>query len=304
MLPNFLPVGEIRKLAASVLPDINIITDLDFKSDESDILIVTAFTKVDKALLDKFPRLKFIQVASTGYDNVDVTEVKSRNILMCNSPSSNKESVAEHVIGMALYFLKDFGHLDREIRNGNWPILTFSRDLMGKVFGIIGMGAIGRKLAERLIQFGVGIIYYDVKRLPEEVEDELGITYVTLDELISSADIISIHVPLTETTKGMIGRKEFEKMKDGCIFINTSRAEVVVTKDLVWALKQGKIKAGIDVYDREPPDFSSELFQMDNALFSPHIAGVTVESQRRFIEETVANVIRYMQGVDPLNRVL
>lgn len=101
----------------------------------------------------------------------------------------------------------------------------------------------------------------------------------------------------------MIGRKQFSAMKVGCIFINTSRAEVVSTPDLIWALKQGRIKAGIDVFDTEPPDFSSELFSLDNTLFSPHIAGVTVESQARFIEETVANVIRYIQGIEPINRV-
>ncbi len=303
ILPPFLPVEDIRKTASSILPGVSIRTDLDFDKDDSEVLIATTFTKIDRNVLEKFPSLKFLQIASTGYDNVDLKAVKERGIIMCNSPTSNKESVAEHVIGMALYFLKDFRYLDSEIRNGNWPILTASRDLKGKIFGIIGMGAIGRRLAERLVVMGAGVIYYDERRLSPKEEEDLGVSFVELDDLLSTSDIISLHVPLTDKTRKMIGRKQFSAMKEGCIFINTSRAEVVSTPDLIWALKQGRIKAGIDVFDREPPDFSSELFKLDNTLFSPHIAGVTVESQARFIEETVANVIRYLQGVDPINRV-
>lgn len=304
ILPPFLPVDEIKKSASSILPGMEVRTDLEFEKDNSEVVIVTTFTTVDRGALDHFPSLKFMQVASTGYDNVDLDEIRKRGIMLCNSPTSNKESVAEHVIGMALYFLKDFRYLDSEIRKGNWPLLTASRDLSGKVVGIIGMGAIGKRLAERLVVMRAGVVYHDVDRLPEDVEESLGITYVTMDELISSADIISLHVPLTDGTRKMIGRKQFDGMKDGCIFINTSRAEVVSTEDLVKALKSGRIKAGIDVFEDEPPDFSSELFKLENTLFSPHIAGVTIESQGRFLEETVANVMRYMQGVDPVNRVV
>lgn len=151
ILPPFLPVDEIRKTATSILPGIEIRTDLDFDKDDSEVLVATTFTKIDRAVLDRFPSLKFLQIASTGYDNVDLKAVRDRGIMMCNSPTSNKESVAEHVIGMALYFLKDFRYLDSEIRSGNWPLLTASHDLKGKVFGIIGMGAIGKRLAERLV---------------------------------------------------------------------------------------------------------------------------------------------------------
>ena len=304
ILPPFLPVDDIRKTVASILPDMVIRTDTEFESDDSEVLVATTFTRIDANVLKKFPSLKFLQIASTGYDNVDLETVRKRGIVMCNSPTSNKESVAEHVIGMTLFFLKDFRFLDSEIRSGNWPILTASRDLKGKTFGIVGMGAIGRRLAERLLVMGSGIIYHDSVRLPDSVEEELGVTFVPLEELLSASDIISLHVPLTAETKHMIGKKQFDFMKTGCIFINTSRAEVVKTSDLIAALKSGKIRAGIDVFDREPPDFSSELFKMDNVLFSPHIAGVTVESQGRFIEETVANVIRYIQGVEPINRVV
>ena len=304
ILPPFLPIENIRNSIDNVMPGVRLLTSIDFAQDEAEVLITTTFTKVDIKLLDKFPKLKFIQVASTGYDNVDINAVKKRGIKMSNAPSSNKESVAEHVIAMALAFLKDLKDLDSEMRKGNWPLLTASRDLKGKVFGIVGMGAIGKKLVQRLLPFEVAVIYNDVFRLSEEEEESLGVTYVDLDDLLKDADIISLHVPLNDTTRSLINERRLEEMKDGAILINTCRGGVVDESALIAAIKKIGIKAGIDVYEVEPPDFSSELFKVDNTLFSPHIAGVTVESQARFLEETVSNVIRYVQGVDPLNLVV
>ena len=304
LLPPFLPVDTIQKSVDSVLPGVRIITAVDFVEDGAEVLIATTFTKIDKALLSKFPHLRFLQIASTGYDNVDLDCVKERGIRMSNSPSSNKESVAEHVIAMTLAFLKDLKSLDSELRNGNWPILTASRDLKGKTFGILGMGAIGRKLAQRLLPFEVGLIYFDAHRLSEEDEENLGVTFMELDDLLREADVVSLHVPLDDTTKSLISSERLEMMKDGAILINTSRGGVVDERALVDAIKKKGIHAGIDVYEQEPPNFSSELFKLDNTIFTPHIAGVTVESQSRFLEETVANVMRYVQGVEPLNLVV
>jgi D-3-phosphoglycerate dehydrogenase len=177
-------------------------------------------------------------------------------------------------------------------------------DLMGKTFGIIGMGAIGRKLAERLLYFGANTVYYDPVRLPEEDEEILGLKFYSMNELLAKSDIISLHVPLTPETKNFIAEKQFNTMKDGSILINTSRGEVVDEAAMIKAIKTKGIRAGIDVYSQEPPDFSSELFRLDNVIFSPHIAGVTMESQQRFITETVSNVMKYVQGLQPLYKVL
>ncbi|MHB8361001.1 MAG: NAD(P)-dependent oxidoreductase [Thermoplasmataceae archaeon] len=279
-------------------------TEADFSRDDCEILIITTFTKVDSELLEKLPSLKFIQVASTGYDNVDLESVRKKGIMLSNAPSSNKESVAEHVIGMVLYFLKDFRFLDQELRNGNWPMLTGSREMKGKTFGIIGMGAIGRRLVERLLPFEPGIVYYDPRKLDPDDEASLGVSFLELDDLIAESDIISIHVPLTPETRNMLGKERIEKLKDGAILINTARGEVVDEQALIRAVKEKGVKAGIDVYVTEPPDFSSEIFKLDGILLSPHIAGVTVESQQRFLQETIANVIRYVQGVKPINVVV
>lgn len=304
ILPPFLPIESIRKQVDSVMPGVNVITSTDFDKDDAEVLIATTFTKIDDSFLAKFPELKFIQIASTGYDNVDAQAVKTRKITMCNAPGSNKESVAEHVIAMSLSFLKDLNFLDSEMRKGNWPMLTASRDLKGKVFGIVGLGGIGRKLVERLIPFEVAILYSDVHRLSEDDEESLGVTYMELDDLLKEADIVSLHVPLDDSTKSLLNAERLALMKDGAILINTCRGGVVDETALIDAIKSKGIRAGVDVYLKEPPDFSSELFKLDNTIFTPHIAGVTGESQSRFLEETVANVMRYVQGVEPLNVVV
>lgn len=304
ILPPFLPIETIKASVDNVMPGVKILTSTDFIKDSAEVLIATTFTKIDPGFLEKFPSLKFIQIASTGYDNVDLDSVKARGIKLCNAPNSNKESVAEHVIAMALSFLKDLRSLDTEVRNGNWPILTVSRDLNGKTFGIVGMGAIGKKLVQRLLPFEVGLVYYDSNRLSLDEEDTLGLSFMELDDLMKEADIISLHVPLTDTTKSLIDSRRLSLMKDSGILINTSRGGVVDEAALIDAIKKKGIRAGIDVYEHEPPDFKSELFKLDNVLFTPHIAGVTIESQGRFLEETIANVMRYVQGVEPTNLVV
>ncbi|HEU12959.1 MAG: 2-hydroxyacid dehydrogenase [Thermoplasmata archaeon] len=305
ILPDFIPQEEVKRTVSQIMPDIEIKNSTDFDHSDAQVLIVTTFTDVDRNLIDKMPNLKFVQVASTGYDRVDIEYLKSKGIMLSNIPTANKQSVAEHVIAMVLAFLKDLINLNEELKvHHRWPKLTGSRDLEGKIFGIVGMGMIGIQLAKRLLPFNVGIVYYDIRRLPPEEEEKYGLTYMDLPDLLRNSDIISIHLPLTEKTRKMFGEREFSLMKDGAIFINTARGEIVDERALIDAMKKKNIKVGIDVYEKEPPDFNSELFKMDDAIFSPHIAGVTVESQQRFLTETISNVLRYVQGLEPLYRVI
>lgn len=304
ILPPFLPAEEIKATLKQVLPQSEVMTDTDFSQNSSEVLVATTFTPVDSELVSKLPNLKFVQIASTGYDNVEINALKDRGISLSNIPVANKESVAEHVITMALAQLKNLLYFHSEIVKGNWPFLTNSMEMMGKTFGIIGMGAIGKRLAERLLFFGTNTVYYDPVRLDSEEEEILGVIYAELDELLEKSDIISIHVPLTEQTEKFMSEKQFSEMKDGAIFINTSRGEAVDESALIKAVKTKGIKACIDVYAQEPPKPESELFKLDNVIFSPHIAGVTIESQQRFITETVSNVLKYVQGLEPQYRVL
>jgi phosphoglycerate dehydrogenase-like enzyme len=304
ILPEFIPLEDVKNTVSQILPGTEVRTDALFERDDADVLIVTTFTPVDRSLVQRLPNLKFVQVASTGYDNVDVEYLKEKGIILSNIPVANKQSVAEHVIAMVLAFLKDLFTMDQILRSGHWPVLTGSRDLEGKTFGIVGMGMIGKQLAIRLLSFNPNIVYYDVKRLSREEEEKLGVTFMEFDELLKISDIISLHLPLNENTRKMFKEREFSLMKDGAIFINTSRAEIVDENALINAIKRKGLRAGIDVYPKEPPDFTSELFKLENTIFSPHIAGVTIESQQRFLTETIANVLRYIQGLEPLYRVL
>jgi D-3-phosphoglycerate dehydrogenase len=304
VLPEFIPMEEVKATVSQILPEMEIVNDLSQDKYDAEVLVATTFTKLSKRELEKFPNLKYIQIASTGYDNVDISYVEEKGIALCNIPIANKQSVAEHVIAFSLVFLKDMMFLNQEMKNGNWPMLTGSKDLEGKAFGIVGMGMIGIQLAKRLLPFNVTILYYDIKRMKEEDEEKYGLNYMELDDLIKNADIISIHLPLTDKTRGMFGEREFSMMKDGAIFINTARGEIVDMTALLKAIKTKGIKAGLDVFTEEPPDFNSEIFKMDNVIVSPHIAGVTLESQQRFLTETISNVLRYAQGLDPLYRVL
>ena len=304
VLPEFIPSSSVRETISQILPEMEIVNGLNFERNEADVLVATTFTKLGREELKKFPNLQYLQIASTGYDNVDLSYLKEKGIMICNVPVANKQSVAEHVIAFMLIFLKDMLFLNDELKERkSWPILTGSRDLEGKTVGILGMGMIGTQLARRLIAFGPSLLYYDPRRLSPEDEEKYGLNYVSFEDLLSNSDIISVHMPLTPATSGMFNEETFSKMKDGAIFINTSRGEIVVEKALISAVKKKGIKAGIDVYAKEPPEFDSELFKLDNVICSPHIAGVTAESQQRFLTETISNVLRYAQGIDPLYRV-
>lgn len=304
VLPPFLPAEEIKATLKQILPDSEVVTDVNFGTRESEVLVATTFTPVNKELVDRLPKLKFVQIASTGYDNVDVDLLSEKGVKLSNIPIANKESVAEHVIAMTLVQLKNMFYFHNEIVKGNWPFLTNSAELMGKTFGIVGLGAIGKRLAERLLYFGTSTLYYDPVRLDPDDEELLGVSFSPLDDLLSNSDIISLHVPLTPQTDKFMAEDQFSKMKNGAIFINTSRGELVEEDALVSAIKSKGLRACIDVYASEPPDNNTELFKLDNVIFSPHIAGVTVESQQRFITETVSNVLKYVQGLEPLYQVL
>ncbi len=304
VLPEFIPSSSVRETINQILPEMEIVNDMNFEKNDAEVLVATTFTRLGREELKKFPNLKYVQIASTGIDNVDLSYIKEKGITICNIPVANKQSVAEHVMAFILVFLKDMVFLNAELKERkSWPVLTGSRDLEGKTVGILGMGMIGVQLAQRLLPFGPSILYYDVKRLIPQEEERLGLNFVSFGDLLANSDIISLHMPLTSSTRGLFNEEAFSKMKDGAIFINTSRGEIVDEKALISAVKKKGIRAGIDVYDREPPDLDSELFRLENVICSPHIAGVTAESQQRFLTETISNVLRYAQGIDPLYRV-
>lgn len=307
VLPPFVPIEEIERRVAAVLPDIEFTTELfgpgRYAPEEVEVLILTTFHALDAAAIARMPALRFIQVASTGYDRVDLAAARARGIVVSNIPVANSKTVAEHVLLLALALLRDLRGLDSQLRSKEWPMLTGANDLAGKVFGIVGMGRIGRELARRLVAFETATVYFDVVPLEPEEERRLGVTRVDLPDLLGQSDIISLHLPLSPATERIIGAAEFGRMKDQAIFLNTARAELVDPTALRAAVLDGKIRVGLDVYPTEPPDFTDPIFSAPGTLFTPHIAGVTWEAQQRFLEETVKNVMRYVGGKPPLFRV-
>jgi phosphoglycerate dehydrogenase-like enzyme len=307
VLPPFLPVEEIERRVSPLLPGIDFVTSLDapgrLRPEEVEVLILTTFHELNAPALEQLRSLRFVQVASTGYDSVDIGACRERGIMVSNIPVANSKSVAEHVILLVLALLRDLRSLDSDLRRGEWPMLTGTNDLGGKVFGIVGMGRIGRELAARLVPFETSTIYSDVVPLSSEEERRLGLTRVELAEMVTQADIVSLHLPLNEKTRGIFGANEFSRMKDQAIFVNTARAELVDAAALQRAVMGGKIRVGLDVYSTEPPDFSDPIFKAPGTVFTPHSAGVTFEAQQRFLQETIKNVLRYVQGKEPLYRV-
>jgi phosphoglycerate dehydrogenase-like enzyme len=307
VLPAYLPIEEIQRRVSTLLPDLEIVHETlatgRLSPEEIEILIITTFHGLPAETIARMSSLKFVQVASTGYDRVDLDECRRRKIMVSNIPVANSKTVAEHVILLVLALLRDLRGLDSDLRKGEWPMLTGANDLAGKVFGIAGMGRIGRELAARLVPFEVSTIYADVTPLPSDEERRLGLTRVELSDLLAQSDIISLHLPLTEQTRGMFGANEFAKMKDQAVFINAARGELVDAAGLRRAVMDGKIRVGLDVYPTEPPDFSDPIFKAPGTVFTPHIAGVTFEAQQRFLQETIKNVLRFVQGKEPLYRV-
>jgi phosphoglycerate dehydrogenase-like enzyme len=307
VLPAYLPIEEIQRRVSSLLPDLEIVHEPlaagRFSPEEIEVLVLTTFHGLPAETIARMTSLRFVQVASTGYDRVDLGECRRRKIMVSNIPVANSKTVAEHVILLVLALLRDLRGLDADLRKAEWPMLTGANDLAGKVFGIAGMGRIGRELAARLVPFEVSAIYTDVTPLSSEEERRLGLTRVELTDLLAQSDIISLHLPLTEETRGMFGSKEFAIMKDQAILINTARAELVDMAALRQAVMDGKIRAGLDVYPTEPPDFTDPIFKAPSTVFTPHIAGVTFEAQQRFLQETIKNVLRFLQGKEPLYRV-
>ena len=307
VLPPFLPIDEISRRVSAILPGIDIVTDVTASGqiplDQVEVLILTTFHELSAEMVGRMASLRFVQVASTGYNRIDLEACRARGIRVANIPVANSKTVAEHVILMTLALLRDLRALDADLRKGEWPMLTGANDLAGKVFGIAGMGRIGRELAARLVPFEVSAIYADITPLPPEEERRLGLTRVDWPQLLAESDIVSLHLPLTDRTRGILGAKEFALLKDQAILINTARAELVDPDALRRAVADGKVRVGLDVFASEPPDFSDPVFRAPNAIFTPHIAGVTFEAQQRFLQETVKNVLRYVQGKEPLYRV-
>jgi D-3-phosphoglycerate dehydrogenase len=246
--------------------------------------VVRGATKITKKVIEAASNLELIVRAGIGLDNIDVAAAKEKGIEVANTPAATSISVAEHTFGLMLAAVRNHGRANISLKEHKWEKKILSgTELYGKTLGIIGMGRIGQEVARRALAFGMKVIAYDVI----EVKTDLDIKKVSLEELISQGDIITLHVPLTEDTRHMISDVEFEKMKDGVIIINASRGGTVDEEALLKVLESGKVRAAaLDVFEKEPPDDFS-LINNPNVIATPHIGAAAKEGQKRAGMEVV-----------------
>ncbi|RLF69201.1 MAG: phosphoglycerate dehydrogenase [Thermoplasmata archaeon] len=270
---------------------------------EYDALIVRSRTKVRKEALDLAHELKVIGRAGIGVDNIDIQYAKEKGIKVVNAPRGSTLSVAELALGHMLSLARGIAAGTRGIREGKWLKKQLKgMELAGKTVGIIGCGRIGQALAERCKAFGMRTIGFD-PYLPKEVADKVGIELVDLEELYRTSDFISLHVALTDETRHMVSREQFEMMKDTAYIVNCARGGVIDEDALYLALKEGIIGgAGLDVFETEPPG-ETKLAEFDNVTFTPHIGANTKDAQLKAGTMVAEQVIIALRGEEPTNWV-
>lgn len=240
--------------------------------------IVRGATKLTKNVINVASNLELIVRAGIGLDNIDVKAAKEKGIQVANTPSATTISVSEHTFGLMLASVRNHGKANLSMKTHKWEKkILGGTELFEKTLGIIGSGRIGLAVAERAIAFGMNVVAFDII----EIKTDLDVKQVTLEELLAQSDIISFHLPLTDTTKHMISDGEFIQMKDGVVIVNASRGGVVDENALLNALESGKVRAAaIDVYEKEPTDNFS-LIDHPNVIATPHIGAAAKEGQKR-----------------------
>lgn len=261
-------------------------------------IIIRSRIPVDQNFLEHAKNLKFIARVGAGMENIDVRFAEERGIKLISSPEGNRDSVAEHVVGMLLILMHRLFISSAEVKNGIWKREENRGDeLLGKTFGIIGYGNMGKAVAKRLSGFGVNVIFHDI--LPN-LSDEFA-TQVSLENLKNEADILSLHIPITDETYHLIDAQFISGMKKDFYFINTARGKNVKTSDLVEAVRSGKVKgACLDVLEYEKASFenleientdSAFLLQSEKVIVTPHIAGWTVQSKEKLAQVIVDKIL-------------
>lgn len=261
------------------------------------------FSRITDRVLTMCPDLKMLSLWCSGTDHIDLTSATKHRVLICNVPGYAEVAVAEHVFAMILGILRHIPQADKHVRDGqfNWSAFC-GHELCGKTLGIFGLGKIGSCLARIAHGFGMKVIACS-KTHRKRKENELGVTYVSMDNLLRESDVVSVHAALTSETESIFGEPEFRKMKSSALFVNTARGGIVKYPELADALMRGEIAgACIDVYSHEPPSEEVSLFSPLNVIMTPHIGYNTEEAVRRCTTVCVDNVERFLAG-QPLNNV-
>ncbi len=278
------------------------------KKHPYDAVLCLLTDQIDSRVYDAVPTAKIFATYTVGYNNIDVAEAKKRGITITNTSGASRTQVAEHAIALMLGLTTRMVEGDKFTRKGKYkgwtPMAFIGSDFSGKTIGLVGTGLIGSEVARMAYRgFNAKIIYHDLVR-NEEIENQYQAKKAsTLDELLAEADIVSLHVPLIDSTRHLISEKELKLMKKMAFLVNTSRGPVINEKALVKVLKEGTIAgAGLDVYEFEPK-LSPGLAKLDNVILTPHIASARVAARNEMAEISANNIIDFFEGRVPRNRI-
>lgn len=295
-----IPNADFEKIAAKANLPFTVIWKEDLAQPDEVETIITVKAKVDKPLLAKYPNVKVVAVAFTGYDSVDLEICRQNHIAVYNVPAYSTNSVAELTVGLAISLLREIPTAHQLVHAGQWHMKP-GQDLAGKTVGILGTGTIGLRVAHVFKTFGCEIVGWS--RTEKEAFTTLGHYISDLQKFFSIPDIISVHLPLNDATKGIVGTKELSAMRATAYLINTARGPIVNEAALVKALTENRIAgAALDVFAQEPIPPDSQLLQLSNVILTPHIAYKTVEALERRAQITVENIANFLKG-DKTHRV-
>lgn len=305
--PGDLDWGSLSKLGNLKVYDRTMPSEIIERAIESEI-VLTNKVIIDDNTMAQLPKLRYIGVLATGYNVVDIEAARKRGIIVTNIPAYSTNSVAQMVFAHILNIVQQVDTYAKEAQEGKWtncPDFCYYNhtlmELAGKTIGIVGLGNTGMATARIASAFGMKVVALTSKtadRLPE------GITPVCLDELLHESDIISLHCPLTDSTRELINKTTLAKMKKSAILINTGRGPLVNEADLATALNNGDIQAfGADVLSKEPPTADNPLLSAKNCFITPHIAWATIDARRRLMEIAAENISQFIQGETIVNQI-
>jgi glyoxylate reductase len=269
--------------------------------------LVAVGDRVDASVLDRFPSLRLVSNYGVGYDPIDVAECRRRGVAVTNTPGVLDAATADLALALILALRRRVVEADRFVRDGRWsagwaePYLT-GEDLEGASLGIVGLGRIGQAVARRARPFGLRLLYAQRNRLPAAGEEELDVDYRPLDDLLDEADLVTLHVPLTADTRGLIDARRLALLRDGASLVNTARGDVVDQAALVRELVSGRIRAGLDVFSGEP-GAPAELFELPNVILTPHVGSATSATREAMTRVVVENIEAVAAGRQPVTPV-
>ena len=261
-------------------------------------------TPITKDVLAAAKRLRYIGVFATGYNNIDLKEATKAGVTVCNAGTYSTDAVAQQTFAYILHYANKISEYNNRVKSGEWknaPTFTIlgekTEELFGKTIGIIGYGNIGKKVADIALAFSMKVLVVNRSKKQDD-----RVTFTDFETLLKSSDIITVHCPLNDQSKGMFNKNAFDKMKKGALFINTARGPIVNEKDLLEALKSERIFAAVDVLDTEPMAKDNPLIDAPNIIITPHVAWAPLQTRKRLIKITTDNLKNYIND-KPTNKV-